>query len=66
MGIDVPTGEMSPRVTWMPSVSSEALCRAWLWKMVKMRIYQNGHCRLKGWEIGHGGRYWSGVWSVHE
>ena len=56
MGLDIPTGEMSPRVTCMPSVSkscTEQGCRS-CWKMV---IYEDGHRRLKGWEVGHGGRY---------
>ena len=55
--LDRPTGEMSPRVTWMQSLSGTIKAGRGRWW--EMAVYENGHRRLKGWEVGHFGRYCS-------
>lgn len=56
MDIDIPTWAASVMVTCMRSVSSscteQSCARGW-----KLVIYENGHRRLEGWEVGHSGRY---------
>lgn len=56
-GLDKPTEEISPRWTWIRSVSNAPVYRTGFGRRYKVETYKDRHSRLQGREVGHIGSY---------